>query len=121
MGIRGPDGGQHKQTTMSSLQTYINHEIDQILSQCTTCGVCAEVCPILPYTAAKDETPKNVVAGVLDVLRSGTGDRAAAAWIDACAGSGVCVTACPEPVNPRRMLLLARNAMNQVEATHGKE
>ena len=106
---------------MSSLQTYINQEIDEILSKYTGCGVCADVCPILPYTAAQGEAPENVVAGVLDVLRGGTGTWAAAEWIEACAGSGVCVTACPEPVNPRRMMLFARNAINQVGATHAKE
>ncbi len=106
---------------MSSLQTYIDHEIGDILSKCTGCGVCAEVCPILPYTAAQGEAPKDVVAGVLAVLRGERGGRAAASWIEACAGSGVCVTACPEPVNPRRMMLFARNAINQVEATHAKE
>lgn len=106
---------------MSSLQTYIDHEIDEILSKCTGCGICAEVCPILPYTAAKDEAPKEVVAGVLAVLRGGTGSKGAAEWIEACAGSGVCVTACPEPVNPRRMMLFARNAINRVEAAHAKE
>jgi len=107
--------------TMSSLQAYIDQEIDEILSKCTGCGVCAEVCPILPYTAAEGEAPGKVVAGVLAVLRGEKGSRAAAEWIEACAGSGVCVTACPEPVNPRRMMLFARNASHRIEASHAKE
>lgn len=106
---------------MSSLQAYIDEEIDEILSKCTGCGVCAEVCPILPYTAAKGEESRKVVAGVLAVLRGEEGSRAAAEWIEACAGSGVCVTACPEPVNPRRMMLFARNALHRLRVTHAQE
>jgi len=55
--------------------------------------------------------PRAVVAGVLEFLRGEEGIAASASWIEACAGSGVCIKECPEPVNPRRMLLLARNKL----------
>jgi heterodisulfide reductase subunit D len=98
-----------------SFQRYIEREIRDILQACTGCGICAEVCPILPYTTAAGRDPKRVVEGVLDILRGGPGSGASASWIEACAGSGVCVKQCPEPVNPRRMLLLARNGMKRKE------
>ncbi len=100
----------------NSLQNYLEGEIHNILEKCTACGVCAQVCPILPYTAADGRDPKQIVAGVLAILRGEPGDPAAAVWIEACAGSGVCVKECPEPVNPRRMLLLARNKMKGKES-----
>ena len=95
--------------TFGSLQAYLDSEIREILQKCTACGICAQVCPILPYTAAKGMAPRKVVAGVLEALRGAQAMAASASWIEACAGSGVCVKECPEPVNPRRMLLLARN------------
>ena len=97
--------------TFGSLQAYLDSEIREILQKCTACGICAQVCPILPYTAAKGMDPREVVAGVLETLRGAQGMAASAGWIEACAGSGVCVKECPEPVNPRRMLLLARNKL----------
>ena len=95
--------------TFGSLQSYIDCEIREILQKCTACGICAQVCPILPYTAAKGMDPGEVVTGVLEILRGAQERPASASWIEACAGSGVCIKECPEPVNPRRMLLLARN------------
>lgn len=81
------------------------------MQECTTCGVCAEVCPILPYSAANGADAKQVVGGVLDILQGGNGNPAAADWVLSCAGSGVCIKECPEKINPRRMLLFARNAL----------
>ena len=74
-----------------SLQDYVEREILDILQKCTVCGVCAHVCPVLPYTAADGRDPKEVVAGVLDILRGETGNPASASWIEACAGSGACL------------------------------
>jgi len=101
--------------SVGSLQKYIESEIRDILQKCTGCGICAQVCPILPYTAASGKDPKEVAVGVLEILRGGAGNSASVGWIEACAGSGVCVKECPEPVNPRRMLLLARNRMKGKE------
>ena len=97
--------------TFGSLQAYLDSEIREILQKCTACGICAQVCPILPYTALKGMDSREVVAAVLETLREAHGNAASASWIEACAGSGVCIKACPEPVNPRRMLLLARNKL----------
>lgn len=96
---------------VGSLKDYVDREIHDILQKCTGCGICAQVCPILPYTLAKGEDPKRVVAGVLDILRGQGGNSASARWVESCAGSGVCVKECPEPVNPRRMLLFAKSAI----------
>ena len=99
--------------SVGSLQQYIESEIRDILQKCTGCGICAQVCPVLPYTAAKGIDRREVVAGVLETLRDARGTPASASWMEACAGSGVCIKECPEPVNPRRMLLLARNKLKR--------
>jgi len=57
--------------------------------------------------------PGKIVSGVLDILRTGEGPEASARWAEACSGSGHCLTACEDQVNPRFMLSLARRALNK--------
>ena len=51
---------------------------------------------------------KTVVPGVLAVLRGEPGSPEALGWISVCTRSGVCVPACPDKVDPRMMMRLAR-------------
>jgi heterodisulfide reductase subunit D len=96
---------------------YLDGEKQHILDHCTRCGKCVEVCPMPQYDAALARTdPEQVVTGVLELLRSGTVSPAARAWAMSCSNSGRCLPACPEGVNPRKMLTLARLALHQQEA-----
>ena len=58
--------------------------------------------------AAEAMDSKTVVAGVLAVLREEPGTPEALSWISVCTRSGVCVPACPDKVDPRMMMRLAR-------------
>ena len=49
-----------------------------------------------------------VVSGVIELLRGGDGSDQGRQWAEICTGSGYCIEACPEAVNPRFMLALAR-------------
>ena len=49
-----------------------------------------------------------IVSGVLGLLRGGDGTQEGRDWAEACTGSGYCIPACPEGVNPRFMLAMAR-------------
>tara|TARA_B100001123_G_C14492497_1_gene702957 strand:+ start:224 stop:487 length:264 start_codon:yes stop_codon:yes gene_type:complete len=53
-------------------------------------------------------TSKAIAAGVLAVLRSGDGSEASETWVNACFGSGHCIEACQDGINPRLMPHLAR-------------
>jgi len=91
------------------LQAFEQAEAERILSACTQCGKCFEVCPMTRYgRAATGADGKKVVAGVLAVLRGQPGTPEALDWISVCARSGVCVPACPDKVDPRMMMRLAR-------------
>ena len=80
------------------------------LNDCTACGKCVEVCP-MPGPAGIDASdPETIASGVLDIIRSGAGPDISARWASVCTGSGHCIPACPEGVNPRFMLALARIA-----------
>lgn len=89
------------------LKEFQQREVERILGACTSCGKCYEVCPMTQYAPAKGES-KPVVQGVLAVLRGEPGTPEALGWIGVCTRSGVCVPACPENVDPKMMMRLAR-------------
>ncbi len=99
-----------------SLDDFLEQERGALVSDCTACGKCVEICPVTPFTDVKAGDEPAVIGGpggVLGLLRDGTPLAGAAMdWARQCNGCGLCIPACPEAVNPRRMLMLA----NTVEA-----
>ena len=89
------------------LKAFQQSEIERILGACTKCGKCYEVCPMAQY-AKPSGKGESVVSGVLAVLRGEPGTAEALGWIGVCTRSGVCVPACPENVDPKMMMRLAR-------------
>lgn len=91
------------------MRDYLEAERQRILATCTSCGKCAEVCPMVPYNEKRGQaSPQQLAAGVLDLLRTGATGEAALGWVGVCIRSGSCVPACPENVNPKLMLRLAK-------------
>lgn len=94
-----------------------------VLDSCTRCGRCFEVCPMPSPAGLAGSNAAEVVGGVLDMIRGGGGSAEAERWAQVCSGSGHCIPACPEAVNPRFMLALARVAVQRratVEEQHRK-
>jgi len=94
-----------------------------VLDSCTRCGRCFEVCPMTAPAGISGRNAAEVVGGVLDIIRGGSGLAESARWAQVCSGSGSCIPACPEAVNPRFMLALARIAIQRratVEEQHAK-
>jgi ferredoxin len=91
----------------AKLKEFQQREVERILGACTQCGKCYEVCPMAQY-AKPSGKGESVVPGVLAVLRGEKGTPEALGWIGVCTRSGVCVPACPENVDPRMMMRLAR-------------
>ena len=91
----------------------LESRVDEILDRCSGCGRCVEVCPTAGPAGVDRSEPRAVVAGVLDILR-GVGDRGSpgARWAETCTGSGACIKACDDGVNPRFMLAMARLRLN---------
>jgi heterodisulfide reductase subunit D len=78
---------------------------------CTRCGKCVEVCPVTgPGGLSVEElqNPAAVIGGVIDIVRTGTGNDPARKWANACILSGECIKACDYGVNPRFLLHMAR-------------
>jgi heterodisulfide reductase subunit D len=84
--------------------------VAEMVDACTRCGKCVEVCPV--KTPAGVAAPaEEVISGVIDILRGGEGPAASRRWASTCMLSGECIKACPEGINPRFLLAMARLAM----------
>lgn len=95
-------------TTTLPAHSFVSGEINELLSACTRCGRCVEVCPVVPLGAAATQPASAVVANAAAfMLGQQALEEPASDWIHACHGCGLCLPACPENVNPRRMLMLA--------------
>jgi heterodisulfide reductase subunit D len=95
---------------------YLEREKQDILAHCTQCGKCVEVCPMTSYSTVHDADPVYVVRQVLNLLAGGEPSPEAEAWAMRCSNSGHCIPACPEGVNPRKMLALARLELRRHQA-----
>lgn len=85
-----------------------------IVEACTHCARCVEVCPTAGPAGIDRRDPRAVVDQVLDILRhAGDPGSAGARWAETCTGSGRCLGACDDGVNPRFMLSIARLRLNE--------
>jgi ferredoxin len=104
-------------TALPTILAALDRRIEEMAQACTRCGRCVEVCPMPAAISAGSDafTPQPVatIEGVLSLLRDGDGDGNddAARWARACSGTGTCIQACPEDLNPRFMLAMARRAL----------
>lgn len=88
--------------------------IRDILGRCTQCGKCVEVCPTAGPAGIDTKEPKAIVGDVLDILRGGgSAESRGARWANTCTGSGRCISACDDGINPRFMLAATRLRLNE--------
>lgn len=85
----------------------------EVLDVCTTCGKCAEACPMTVPAGVQATDPKFLVAGVLQFLAGEQGSPESERWLESCSSSGVCVPACAYGVNPMFMVEMGRVAARQ--------
>src|SRR6185312_2720443 len=81
-----------------------------MLDACTKCGKCFEACPITGAAGIAGAEPRETIAGVLDMVRTGDGPEASVKWAESCVLSGECLKACDYGANPRFLLTMARVA-----------
>jgi heterodisulfide reductase subunit D len=90
--------------------------VDEMLDACTRCGKCVEACPSVEPAGITDTGPQEVIGGIIDILRHGTGPEASHKWASSCIFSGECIKACDEGVNPRFLLAMARASATKAKA-----
>ena len=84
--------------------TILDHydkEKHRFLENCTQCGLCAEGCPILPFTDISAISSQDIQEGVFDFVDSGVPNQYAYTKAFACMVCFKCTTGmCPEDLNP---------------------
>jgi len=98
-----------------TFESALTSRVDEMLDACTRCGKCVEACPSVAPAGIADAKPEEVVAGVLDIVRTGEGPEASRRWAASCMLSGACIKACDYGVNPRFLLAMARLAMTRAK------
>ena len=99
-----------------TFEAALNDRVSNMLDACVTCGKCVEACPTVGPANIADASPVAVIAGVIDLVRSGEGPQASRTWASSCMLSGDCIKACDYGVNPRFLLAMARGAMRRKES-----
>jgi heterodisulfide reductase subunit D len=98
-----------------SFETALAERTEEMADACTRCGKCVEVCPSVKPAGIENAAPPDVIGGVIDILRGGSGSEASRLWAQSCMMSGECVRACDYGVNPRFLLAMARVAMKRAD------
>jgi len=84
--------------------TVLDHygkEKQRFLEHCTQCGLCAEGCPILPYTEIGQLSAQEIQEDVFDFIESGIPNQQAYIKAFACMECFKCTAGmCPEDLNP---------------------
>ena len=76
-------------------------EKQRYLENCTQCGLCAEGCPILPFTDISGISSQDIQEGVLDFIDNEIPNQMAYTKAFACMECFKCTTdMCPEELNP---------------------
>lgn len=73
--------------------------IQGAVSNCTSCGLCVEVCPCIPVSKIADIHPQEISDTVLTYLKEGLFSAVTAERALACSRCGVCLEVCPEGIN----------------------
>jgi len=94
-----------------TFESALSVRTEEMIDACTRCGKCVEICPVTAPAGVGAAAPQEVIAGIIDILHAGEGSPAAKAWAKGCVLTGDCITACPESINPRFLLAMARVAM----------
>ena len=84
--------------------TIIDHyakEKQRFLENCIKCGLCAEECPILPYTEIGEVSAQEIQEHVFDYIKNGNPNQQAYTKAFACMECFKCTAdICPEELNP---------------------
>jgi heterodisulfide reductase subunit D len=104
---------------MNDLVATFDTLAEDAMARCTTCGRCAEVCPTARETGIDTSNPQALVDGLIALTHDASLSGPAKDWVMACDGSGQCSAVCPEGINVRQWVSIAK--LNSQKATHAPD
>ena len=94
---------------MSAYAERLEALAEQAADRCIACGKCFEVCPTAREIGLDAGLAKERVSELVALTRSGgAAPEKLGLWLEACDGSGRCIDACPEDINVRQWIAIAR-------------
>lgn len=101
---------------MSAYADRLEALVAEAADRCTTCGKCFEACPTAREAGLGSGEALQRVGELVALTREG-GPAAPglAAWLNACDGSAQCTAACPEDINVRQWVTIAKMKSLQAE------
>jgi heterodisulfide reductase subunit D len=105
---------------MSAYAERLEALVAEAADRCTGCGKCFEVCPTAREIGL-DAGEARARVGELSALTQNGGPAADGLkkWLDACDGSARCTDACPEGINVRQWVTIAK--MKAIDAARPRE
>ena len=105
---------------MSTYAERLEELANEAADRCTSCGKCFEVCPTARESGLDMLAGQARIGELIEATRSG--EAAApelAKWLNACDGSARCTDACPEGINVRQWVTIAK--MRSLQAARPRD
>ncbi|MBS0559872.1 MAG: (Fe-S)-binding protein [Proteobacteria bacterium] len=93
---------------MTDLAATFDALAQDAMARCTSCGKCAEACPTAREQGLSQDDPRGLVANLIALTRDPEAAGPANDWVTGCDASGQCSAACPEGINVRQWVSIAR-------------
>jgi heterodisulfide reductase subunit D len=87
---------------------------EQFGRECLGCGLCLEVCPIIPNTALKGVDPEKIMREILDLFQHKKIGDLARTRIYSCLSCNTCLTSCPQALNPGLGFAVAKAILQEI-------
>ena len=84
----------------ASLTELYSRKKKKIIQDCDLCGICVDVCPVIPLTPLSSIPVSDIQAKVMDVLKDGITSEEASMRAASCIHCATCQNVCPQGINP---------------------